>query len=152
VVGHVTVGLLVVAMRAAGRPLPREDPDWREVAGADPLASWREVRGRVMALLTPEVLDRRLEPATGVEMTMRGLLEQSPLDLLVHTWDLAQATGQKVVFDADLAASALEFAERMAPWGRQAGKVGPEVAVPDDADDQARLLALFGRSPAGVGR
>jgi hypothetical protein len=28
--------------------------------------------------------------------------------------------------------------------------LGPEVAVPDGADDQARLLALFGRSPAGV--
>ncbi len=150
VAGHVTAGLLVVEMRAAGRPLPREDPDWRAVAGADPLASWREVRGRVMALLTPEVLDRRLELATGVEMSMREWLEQSPLELLVHTWDLAQATGRAVVFDADLVASAVKTAERMAPWGREAGMLGPEVAVPDDADDQARLLALFGRSPAGA--
>jgi hypothetical protein len=38
----------------------------------------------------------------------------------------------------------------MAPRGREAGMVGPEVAVADDADDQARLLALFGRSPAGA--
>ncbi|WP_412517797.1 TIGR03086 family protein [Actinomadura madurae] len=150
VAGHVTAGLLVVELRAAGRPLPREDPDWRAVAGADPLASWREVRGRMMAALTPEALDRRIGLAIGVEMTMREWLERYPLELLVHTWDLAQATGQRVVFDADLVGPALETAERMAPRGREVGMVGPAVAVPDDADGQARLLALFGRSPAAA--
>ncbi|WP_255267570.1 maleylpyruvate isomerase N-terminal domain-containing protein [Actinomadura madurae] len=129
---------------------PREDPDWRAVAGADPLASWREVRGRMMAALTPEALDRRVGLAIGVEMTMREWLERYPLELLVHTWDLAQATGQRVVFDADLVGPALETAERMAPRGREVGMVGPAVAVPDDADGQARLLALFGRSPGAA--
>ncbi|MGI5201249.1 hypothetical protein ACQEU6_06585 [Spirillospora sp. CA-108201] len=108
VAGHVTAGLLVVELRAAGRPLPEDDPDWHEVAGAD------------------------------------------PLELLVHAWDLAQATGQSVVFDADLVGPALATAREMAPGGREAGMLGPEVAVPGDAGDQARLLALFGRSPVGA--
>lgn len=147
VAGHVTAGLLVIELRAAGRPLPRDDPDWREVAGADPVASWREVRARMMAELTPGVLDRTVPLAFG-DVTMREWLEGYPLELLVHTWDLARATGQAVEFDGDLVRSALETAERMAPRGRAAGMVGAEVGVAGDASEQARLLALFGRDPA----
>src|SRR5439155_18987177 len=44
VAGHVTAGLLVVAARAAGRPLPAQDPDWRAVAGGDPPAGRRAGR------------------------------------------------------------------------------------------------------------
>ncbi|MGP4028216.1 TIGR03086 family metal-binding protein [Actinomadura sp. 3N407] len=149
VAGHVTAGLLVVELRAAGRPLPRDDPDWREVAGEDPLASWREVRARMTAELVPDALARRIRMAVGLEMTVREWLEQYPLELLVHTWDLAQATGQSVVFDADLVGPALETARRMAPAGRERGMLGAERPLPDGASDQARLLALFGRDPFG---
>jgi uncharacterized protein (TIGR03086 family) len=148
VAGHVTAGLLVIELRAAGRPLPQDDPDWREVAGADPPASWREVRARMMAELTPAALDRRVPLAMGLEMTVREWVEQYPLELLVHTWDLARATGQRVVLPRDLVEAALETARAMAPQGREAGMVGAEVAVGADADAQARLLAVFGRDPA----
>jgi uncharacterized protein (TIGR03086 family) len=104
----------------------------------------------MMAGLSPAALARPVQLALGLEMTLREWLEGYPLELLVHSWDLAQATGQSVVFDADLVGPALETAEQMAPGGREAGMLGPEVAVPDGADDQVRLLALFGRSPAGV--
>jgi len=147
VAGHVTAGLLVVELRAAGRPLPQDDPDWREVAGADPVASWRAARAQVMAALTSEALDRTVSLAFG-PATMREWLEGYPLEVLVHTWDLARATGQVVDLDADLVRSALETAAWMAPRGREVGKVGSEVGVADGAGDQARLLALFGRDPA----
>lgn len=94
VAGHVTAGLLVIEMRAAGRPLPQADPDWREVAGEDPVASWRTVRARMTAELGPGALGRRIGLATGQEVTLREFLEEYPLELLVHTWDLARATGQ----------------------------------------------------------
>ncbi|MBB4775317.1 TIGR03086 family metal-binding protein [Actinomadura livida] len=149
VAGHVTAGLLVIEMRAAGRPLPQADPDWREVAGEDPVASWRTVRARMTAELGPGALGRRIGLATGQEVTLREFLEEYPLELLVHTWDLARATGQSVVFDADLVGPALVTARRLAPGGRAAGQVGPECALSEDADDQARLLALFGRDPFG---
>ncbi|MFA1543599.1 TIGR03086 family metal-binding protein [Actinomadura monticuli] len=147
VAGHVTAGLLVIELRAAGRPLPQDDPDWREVAGADPVASWRAVRARMAAALTPEALDRTVPLAFG-PATMREWLEGYPLELLVHTWDLARATGQVVAPDADLVRSALATAERMARRVREAGMVGAEVGVADGAGDLARLLALFGRDPS----
>lgn len=147
VAGHVTAGLLVVEARAAGRPLPEADPDWRELAGKDPVATWRKARADMMAALTPDALARRIQLGFGLEVTLSEWLEQYPLELLVHTWDLAQATGQSVVLDTELVGPALETAERFASQGRAAGMVGPELPVPRDADDQTRLLALFGRNP-----
>ncbi|TDD15366.1 TIGR03086 family protein [Actinomadura sp. KC06] len=149
VAGHVTAGLLVVELRAAGRPLPQDDPDWREVAGGDPVASWRAVRARMTAQLNPEALARRITLGFGDVVTLSDWLETYPVELLVHTWDLAQATGQEVVFDADLAGSALKTARHLAPRGREAGFVGAERVLPDGAGDQERLLALYGRAPLG---
>ncbi|GAA0372079.1 TIGR03086 family metal-binding protein [Microbispora corallina] len=148
VAGHVIAGLWVIEARAAGRPLPEADPDWREAAGEDPVATWRAARARVTALLGPEALARRIQLALGLEITLSEWLERYPLELLVHTWDLAQATGQVVVLEPDLVRAALETAKEFAPQGREAGMLGPERAVADDADDQTRLLAVFGR---GVG-
>ncbi len=147
VAGHVIAGLLVVELRAAGRPLPQDDPDWREVAGADPVASWRAVRARMAAELTPEALDRPVSLAFGDAMPLREWLVGCLPELLVHTWDLARATGQAVEFDADLVRPALRTAERLVPRGREAGIVGPEVGVAAGDGDGARLLGLFGRDP-----
>ncbi|TYC16609.1 TIGR03086 family protein [Actinomadura syzygii] len=147
VAGHVTAGLIVVELRAAGRPLPQDDPDWREVAGADPVASWRATRARMTAVLTPEALAQPILLGFGQRVALSEWLDGYPQELLVHSWDLAEATGQQVVFDPDLARHALERAESLASRGREAGFVGPELDVPDGADDQARLLALYGRTP-----
>ncbi|MFD0685872.1 TIGR03086 family metal-binding protein [Actinomadura fibrosa] len=147
VAGHVIAGLVVIEARASGRPLPEADPDWREAAGEDPVATWRALRADVMDALTPEALDRRIQLAFGLELTMREWLEGYPLELLVHAWDLAQATGQSVVFDPDLVEPALERAKTFAPQGREAGMLKPERPVAEDADDQTRLLALLGRTP-----
>ena len=100
-----------------------------------------------MAALNPDALARRIQLGFGQEVALGEWLEQYPLELLVHTWDLAQSTGQHVAFEQDLVRPALETARRFAAQGREAGMLGPERAVADDADDQARLLALFGRDP-----
>ena len=147
VAGHVTAGLLVVEARAAGLPLPSQDPDWRTVAGPDPQASWRAVRAAMTAVLTPEALERRIRLAFGPEVTMRWWLERQPLELLVHTWDLARATGQRVAFDDDLVRQAQETGRQFAAKGREAGLLGPELAAAEDCDDWTRLLLLYGRDP-----
>jgi uncharacterized protein (TIGR03086 family) len=69
------------------------------------------------------------------------------MDLLVHAWDLARATGQDETIDADEASA---FLAGLEPWDaalRGSGHYGPRIPVPDDADDRAKLLAFTGRRP-----
>ncbi|RFU87793.1 TIGR03086 family protein [Streptomyces triticagri] len=72
------------------------------------------------------------------------------LDLTVHAWDLARATGQE--YDrhgpsAEVLAGLNEFATEMAPTARQYGVIGEPAEVPEGATEFERLLALVGRSP-----
>jgi uncharacterized protein (TIGR03086 family) len=82
-------------------------------------------------------------------MPLGEFVERYPLDIVVHAWDLAQATGQAVVLDPGLVRPALVTARQFAAAGRAAGLIGPGCAVADDAGDLPRLLAIFGR---GVGQ
>ena len=71
------------------------------------------------------------------------------MEFLVHTWDLAQATGQGAVLDPGLVRHALALARQFASLARLSGLVGPECAVAEDAGDLTRLLAIFGRQNTG---
>jgi uncharacterized protein (TIGR03086 family) len=68
-------------------------------------------------------------------------------DVLIHTWDLARATGLDEALDPDEVHRALEGMEPLADVLAASGHYAPRVAVPDDADEQTRLLALTGRHP-----
>jgi uncharacterized protein (TIGR03086 family) len=69
-------------------------------------------------------------------------------DVVMHTWDLARATGQDDRLDPEFCAQAYAGMEPMADVLVSSGQFGPRVPVPEDADDQTRLLALIGRDPA----
>jgi uncharacterized protein (TIGR03086 family) len=68
--------------------------------------------------------------------------------VLVHTWDLARATGQDATLDADevhrLYEGMTEMDENLL---RDSGHYGPRVDVPADADEQTKLIAFTGRTP-----
>jgi len=112
--------------------------------GDDPLAAWRAARADMMAALDPDAL-ARLVPGPWGWMPLGEILERSAMEFLVHTWDLAQATGQVAVLDPGLVRDALGPARQFARLARSSGLVGPERAVPEGADDLTRLLAIFGR-------
>jgi uncharacterized protein (TIGR03086 family) len=67
------------------------------------------------------------------------------LDVVVHGWDLATATGQPGALDPDLADACWAVLEPQLEAFRAAGALGPAVDVPADADAQTRLLAAMGR-------
>jgi uncharacterized protein (TIGR03086 family) len=70
------------------------------------------------------------------------------VDVLVHGWDLARATGQDATLDPDLAEPALEVSRNLvSDQFRSAGAFGPEVAAPADASTANRLVAFLGRTP-----
>lgn len=82
------------------------------------------------------------------EMPTNRIFMGAVMDQLIHCWDLAKATGQDTALDAglvDFAFPALQSG--FADLGRQAGIIGPEVAVPADAGTQDKMIAYMGRQP-----
>jgi uncharacterized protein (TIGR03086 family) len=68
-------------------------------------------------------------------------------DTLIHTWDLATATGQDPTIPEDLAEVAYDLVSKNFPEEGREGILGPRVAVPDDASWQDKLLGFSGRTP-----
>jgi uncharacterized protein (TIGR03086 family) len=70
------------------------------------------------------------------------------VDMLVHGWDLARATGQDVELPSHLAEPALQFSHRLVNDElRSAGAFGPEVIVAANAPAGDHLVAFLGRTP-----
>jgi uncharacterized protein (TIGR03086 family) len=84
----------------------------------------------------------------GFEWPVSQAVAGTFMDVLIHTWDLARATGQDDRLDPELvdACTAL-FLPDMPELGRAAGIVGPAIEVGPDASAQDRLLAAMGRRP-----
>jgi uncharacterized protein (TIGR03086 family) len=69
-------------------------------------------------------------------------------EVVVHSWDLAQATGERHDVDPELAALVYSLYSAFPLDGMRAnGSLGPEVPVPADAPVADRLLGLLGRRP-----
>ena len=99
----------------------------------------------------PGALDRTCPSPLGFEWTVRQAVAGTFMDQLIHTWDLATATGQDATLDADLVAACTTllttFLAGMPEIGRSTGLVGPAVVVSADASAQDQLLAMIGRRP-----
>jgi uncharacterized protein (TIGR03086 family) len=102
----------------------------------------------VDGLRAPGALERRCISPAGFEWTVAEATAGTAMDQLVHTWDLAVAIGGDRWLDPELVDAIVAlFLPHMPEIGRQAGIVGPEVAVPSDASAQDRLLGAMGRHP-----
>ncbi|MFE7774426.1 TIGR03086 family metal-binding protein [Streptomyces sp. NPDC057445] len=69
------------------------------------------------------------------------------LDLTVHIWDLARATGQPYGPDPEVVTELGPAVEEMAPTARKWGVFGEPAGVPEGASPFGRLLAATGRDP-----
>jgi uncharacterized protein (TIGR03086 family) len=112
-------------------------------------ASYRAAVDRCLeALRAPGALDRKCQSPAGFEWSVGEAAAGTAMDQLVHTWDLAVAIGGDRRLDPDCVSTIVAmFLPQMPDIGREAGIVGPAVAVPDDAPAQHRLLAAMGRHP-----
>jgi uncharacterized protein (TIGR03086 family) len=75
-------------------------------------------------------------------------LQLPAMDMVVHGWDLAKATGQEVNWDRDLIAETLAFCEATFTTPEFRGNdFAPAVELDGDPDDLSRLVAFLGRQP-----
>jgi uncharacterized protein (TIGR03086 family) len=117
-------------------------------AGA-PADDYRILVDRVLtAVQLPGAMERSCISPLGFEWSVADAVAGTFMDVLVHTWDLARATGQDEQLDVRLVeACAAMFLPEMPRRGREAGIVGPEVVLDAGASAQDRLLAAMGRTP-----
>jgi uncharacterized protein (TIGR03086 family) len=69
------------------------------------------------------------------------------MDLVVHGWDLARATGLDERIDPEEVRRVRERATEFGEMLRTPGVCGPAVEVAADVDEQTKLLAFLGRHP-----
>jgi uncharacterized protein (TIGR03086 family) len=140
VVGHL-VGAVGMFVGRVGVELP----DGPSVAD-DPVGAWETARQGVQAALEePSIATREYDGAMG-RSTLEGTVGKFGIgDVLVHTWDLARATGLDERLDPGEVHRLFVVMEPNDAAMRQGTAFGPRVECPDDADEQERLLAFTGR-------
>ena len=116
---------------------------------ADPVGAWSAMSDQVQALLDAPDRSRTVfdHPAVGRHRLDDAVTEFVLPDVLIHTWDLARATGLDETLDADEVQRMFLRVQDLDDVLRASGQFGPKVTAPDGADEQTRLLAFLGRHP-----
>ncbi len=145
-VNHIVSGNLWVVPLVEGKSIEevgdRYDGD---VLGSDPLTSYdRSAEGAAAAFNAPGAMQAPCKVSYG---PVPGEIYAGHrfVDVLIHGWDLAKATGQDATLPADLVEACFEVIEPQKDLLKASGMFGSEVDVPPDADRQTQLLATLGR-------
>jgi uncharacterized protein (TIGR03086 family) len=67
------------------------------------------------------------------------------LELAVHGWDIAQATGRCELIPSALARDLLALSTSLVPGGNRCGLFAPAIQLSDPAGPDEELLAFLGR-------
>jgi uncharacterized protein (TIGR03086 family) len=144
VLNHLVRGNLVFTAIIHGEPWPAPGTDH---LGGDPLAAYlRAASALSEAFAEPGALESVYEAPFGTGPGT-ALIHVRIVEVLVHGWDLARATGQPTAFPDEVAERALARSRRRLT-ARPQGPDAPfaaEVQVPHDAPAADRLAGFLGR-------
>jgi uncharacterized protein (TIGR03086 family) len=138
----------VVAMIRAfaeGSAPQRHDGPPREVAGRDPHATWAALRDGVLEALDHQGVLQRVVPSPFGPMPLDTLIGILMVDTLVHSWDLARATGADERLDPALVERAHAALAHLGDGIRGPGMFDPVVTADDAASAQEHFIAFTGR-------
>jgi uncharacterized protein (TIGR03086 family) len=114
-------------------------------ADEDIEAAWAEARDGFLGALgqadLSQTLDGPLGPMPAEQLVGRIIAN----DVLVHTWDLARATGGDERLDPAAVEGAYSGLKPMDAMIRRPGVFGPKVEPPAGADQQTEFLCFLGR-------
>jgi uncharacterized protein (TIGR03086 family) len=118
-----------------------------DLLGADPAAAARDAAAAAeQAAGEPGALDRTVHLSFG-DTPAREYLHQLLSEHLVHGWDLAVAIGVEPTLDTEAVNECARWFTDQVGTYRQGGLVAAAVHVPENAGEQDRLVAAFGRDP-----
>ena len=144
---HVVSGNLWAAELAAGATIEGVgDRLSGDVLGSDPARSYAaSAKAAAAAFQRPGALDAPCAVSYG---PVPGSVYAGHrfIDVFIHGWDLAAATGQDTALDAGLMRACRQVIAPQLELFRGTGALAAELPVPPDATAQERLLAMLGRN------
>ena len=146
-VNHVVSGNFWVGPLIGGKTIDevgdRYDGD---LLGDDPAAAYRQsAKEAAAAVNTPGAMQAQCAVSYG-PVPGEIYVGHRFIDVLIHGWDLAKATGQDTTLPADLVEACFEVVEPQKDLLVGSGMFGGDVQVPAGADRQTELLAVLGRA------
>lgn len=149
VAGHVIWGRRQLRAWALGLDYDEQGgpgtPHPGRLTGDDPVAAWREARDAADEALTEEnLLHRTITMHGRGDVPLIGMVEILVVDTAVHTWDIGHPIGLDVRLDPRLVAEVGSWAREQKP-PPSPGFFDAPLTPPEDADEQARMLAALGR-------
>jgi uncharacterized protein (TIGR03086 family) len=150
------LGHLGSAVNFGVHALRGEDYTWPEVqrpadlVDGPPAQWWSAISAAAREAVPAADLDLVMDTPMGPR-TVADRLAFPAIDLYVHAWDIARATGRDVTIPTEVVEFAHSyidpFPDEMMRGAK--GAFGAEVDPPDDATDTERFIAWTGRSPRG---
>ena len=134
-IDHVVAQTLKSASMATVGSGPKRDQD----VGDDPLATYRDGVHRLRAaLVRPDVMSAGRNPLTWIANLL-------VIELTVHAWDIATASGQRTDIDPRLAGWVLRTLREGLPPDRRGGGYAAEQPAPAYLPVADRMAAFAGR-------
>jgi uncharacterized protein (TIGR03086 family) len=114
----------------------------------DPVGAWETLSEAIQSALDDPAVRTIRHQGPDERWTLEQAVAAYGIgDVLIHTWDLARATGQDETLDADEVERLVRTLSRPDARVLENGHFAPSVEVSAGADEQTKLLALTGRRP-----
>ena len=114
--------------------------DDEEIVGA-----WNQARDQFLETVSTADLSQSVPGPFGPMPAEQMIGRFTSTDVLVHSWDLARATGGDERLDENIVAAAYSGLKPMDEMIRRPGVFGDKVPAPSGADLQTEFLTFLGR-------
>jgi uncharacterized protein (TIGR03086 family) len=145
-VGHLVGGGTMFAASFRGETVETGESGTPDVLGDDATAAWdRVIADFEAAVSAPGAMDREVVLPFAT-LPAQVALDIATFDLLVHAWDLAQATDQSFEPPDDVVAAGRQVAETLVDGLRDGDTFADPTGTPTGASPMDQLAAYCGRA------
>jgi uncharacterized protein (TIGR03086 family) len=145
-VNHVIGSVHFMASAVAGDAPPAGDPP--DFTGSkQPAREFRAAADRSLAVWRADGALDGMVHLGPVELPASAALGLNQLDVLTHSWDVAEAIGVDRSMDPPVAEAVLAASQMIISDEMRGDRFAPAVPIADDAPAHDRLAAFLGRQP-----
>lgn len=117
-----------------------------DLLGKHPKQAWQAAADQTVAAVGAVDLAAEVQLSAGAR-TAQQYIDEVFSDLIIHSWDLAKATGFDTTLKPELVEAAWKLLSKAIPAMQASGAYAKPVKVSKSAGRQAKLLAITGRQP-----